>query len=212
MGHALPSQVFRALGLTHITKAGHTRGTTKGDPDPTFPAGLTDVVPYDADHLLLARGTEAGLASFRKRVAAADVTVQTWKVHVEFCRAATPEVAFAAQDAAAFPSDTPTIVTAGTDTDAHSVQLSVHASLNGTLTISLQRGLPPPAEPTTAPTGQNVFVPTLVWSPAVTQPVAPGSVIIFDDKVTDYIIRVTVTANPPPILPAKSNTSLPAPV
>ena len=61
VAHAEPTEVFARLGLTHITRLGYTRGQKK-DPDPTFPPGLTDVVPYDAGHTLLVRGTAAGVA------------------------------------------------------------------------------------------------------------------------------------------------------
>ena len=69
---AAPSKVFATLGLTHMTRHGYTRdGQRKGKPDPGFPPGLTDVVPFDADHVFLARGTAQGLAAFRARVDAA---------------------------------------------------------------------------------------------------------------------------------------------
>ncbi len=70
-----PTAVFARLGLTHSTKNGYTRDGKRGVPDPTFPPGLTDVVPSDAEHLLLVRGTTGGLSLFRSRVAAADVRV-----------------------------------------------------------------------------------------------------------------------------------------
>ena len=66
--HVYPPRALgrlRRLGLTHSTKNGYTRDGKQGVPDPTFPPGLTDVVPYDADKLLLVRGTTGGLSLFR---------------------------------------------------------------------------------------------------------------------------------------------------
>jgi hypothetical protein len=81
--HAAPSQVFKQLGLTHITRIGSARRTWE---DPGFPKELTDVVPYDTQHVLLLRGTDHGIAAYRQTIAAADLAAQEWLVNVELLR------------------------------------------------------------------------------------------------------------------------------
>ena len=81
---AQPSRLFNRLGLKHITRFGYTRdGAQKTDPDPLFPPGLTDVVPLDAEHILLVRGTAAGRTVFRRRVALTDAQMRGPRWHVE---------------------------------------------------------------------------------------------------------------------------------
>ena len=81
---AQPSRLLLRLGLTHITRLGFTRdGAQKTDPDPLFPPSLTDVVPIDAEHVLLVRGTAAGRVAFRRRVAQQDVQMREPRWHVE---------------------------------------------------------------------------------------------------------------------------------
>lgn len=71
--HIAPTTVFDKLGFTHITRYGDNLGSSKTDPDPTFPTGLTDVVPYDKGHILLVRGTHAALENFQRSVWKLDV-------------------------------------------------------------------------------------------------------------------------------------------
>ncbi len=83
--------VFARLGLTHSTRNGHTRDGKRGVPDPDFPPGLTDVVPVDAEQVLLARGTTGGLDLFRSRVAAADVQLPPLHLKAELTRSGDAE-------------------------------------------------------------------------------------------------------------------------
>ena len=148
--HTLPSEVFAKLGLRHIAK--NTRGVRHGDP--LFPPGLTDIVPYDSDHLLLVRGTDNGLILFRKRVTAADAALAHWQLHVELWRvgdqtSATDEIV-AMQDVKDVLPETPIPVSLGETTGLHLYQLEIHPNVSGVsapgpLTISWQFGLPLPA-------------------------------------------------------------------
>lgn len=78
--HALPSQVFQKLGLTHNTRYGHNLGSKRQESDPSFPVGLTDVVPYDIEDVLIVRGTLTGLRQFRRTVASADVPLKVYSL------------------------------------------------------------------------------------------------------------------------------------
>lgn len=219
----LPSQVFARLGLTHFTRLGYTRdGHKKTDPDPTFPAGLTDVVPQDKEHILLVRGTTEGLAQFRARVTAMaeQIVTERWHLKLELLpkrEGATDLGDPVEQD---LPSERPTSVALGEVRGLHIYQFNVHVNPNGTLTLACRVGLPLPAPPATGAAPEvgvpAVLVPTLVWTNAATKTIPLGGTAVFDDLAsgrqalrrrvglpdeptvtdgsTDYQIRVTVTS------------------
>ena len=80
---SVPTRLLARLGITHITRFGYTRdGNQKNEPDPTFPPGLTDVVPLDATHTLLVRGTATGRVAFRARMTRQDTLMLLPRVHL----------------------------------------------------------------------------------------------------------------------------------
>jgi hypothetical protein len=224
----LPSQVFARLGLTHSTRYGFTRdGHTKKTPDPTFPPGLTDVVPYDATHLLLMRGTTQGLAQFRTRVLAA-VTEITSGAHWHVSAQLLPGLGGDAlgpvvmQDVA---TDQPFTVTIGAPPDLHVYRLRLHLNADATQTMTYQVSLSP------LPTGgaQEVLTPGQIWSPSTTRPLLPGGTVVLDDLAADrqsarkrlsmpddmdtldYQVRLSVVAPIPPTVVSPSATDTPPP-
>ncbi len=206
--HTLPSEVFAKLGLRHIAK--NTRGVHHGDP--LFPAGLTDIVPYDSDHLLLVRGTDNGLILFRKRVAAADAAMARWQLHVELWRvgdltSASDEIV-ASQDVKDILPETPIPVSLAEDSGLHLYQLEIHPNVSGVsapgpLTISWQFGLPLPAVTPSdipavpsssdtndahariAPAPVSVFIPALAWTQPISKSVVPNGTLVFEDRAAD---------------------------
>lgn len=220
---ALPSQVFARLGIGHITRRGYTRdGAKKTDPDPTFPLGLTDVVPLDAEHLLLVRGTDAGLAAFKVQVAEAQIQMTTvrWHVAAQLVQAqnGTPiSVGLpAAQDA---PDDAPVTLMLGAQGN-FPYQVRVLPNAQGLLKIVWQRGLPLSG----AAAAPGVLSTDVAWSAAISRSITPGGTTTFDDLAADrvaarralglssemlggdYGVRLTVT----PIVP--SAPALPVPL
>lgn len=218
-----PSQVFARLGLTHFTRLGYTRdGHKKTDPDPTFPAGLTDVVPRDKDHVLLVRGTTAGLTQFKARVdaVAEQIATERWHVKLELRPKREGAGGLGTPVEQDLPSERPTSVALGVVSGLHLYQFNVHVNPNGTLTLACRVGLPLPAPPVAGETPQvgvpAVLVPTLVWTDAATKTIPLGGTALFDDTAvgrqvlrrrvglpdeppvtdgsTDYQIRVTVTS------------------
>ena len=214
--HVLPSQVFARLGLTHTTRYGFTRdGYTKKTPDPTFPVGLTDIVPYDVTHLLLVRGTPQALAQFRQRVLATEneiVATGRWHIVVDLLsgKDGASVGPMAQMDVA---SDLLSVVSVGDVANPRMYRFRVHASPDGTAVVSCQAGL----LPMPAGVSRAVVTPAQVWTPTMTRPVLPGGIVVFDDRASDrqssrqrlnlpeeadardYQIRVTVT--PPPSVP-----------
>ncbi len=222
---ALPSQVFARLGLTHTTRHGFTRdGFVKGTPDPTFPAGLTDVVPYDETHLLLLRGTPQGLAQFRERVLATETEIAAtgrWRVSVDLLSAETG-AALASSDPQDVQSDAPFRVTLAGPDGALDFQLRVHVNADAITTVSCQAGLL-----SAAGAAANHLTPAQVWTAPATRPVLPGDTALFNDSAfarllarrhfglpdqadtQDYQIRVNVVSlSAPPY----SGQAVPAPV
>lgn len=234
-----PSQVFARLGMTHFTRLGYTRdGHKKTDPDPTFPFGLTDVVPQDKEHILLVRGTDEALAQFRTRVdsMAEQIATERWRVKLELL----PKVEGASdlgppteQD---LPSERPMSVALGQISGLHLYQLNVHVNPDGSLTLACRTGLPLPAPPaaasaTPADAPPTVLVPSLVWTNAVTKTTPPGGTVTFDDlasdrqalrrrvglpdaptvgdAASDYQVRVTVSVPPTPVAAPPGTAALP---
>lgn len=214
----LPSQIFAKLGLTHSTRYGFTRdGHNKKTPDPTFPPGLTDVVPYDADHLLLVRGTTQGLTEFRARVQATEseiVATGRWHVTVDLMpeQAGGSPIGLSVQQDVV--SDIPFLVTVGEAGNFHTYQLQLHSS-RGVQTVTCQSSLALPA----ATAAHAVWTPTQVWTPVLMQTVPPTDTVIFSDlaadrqaarsrigmspepNAQDYQVRLVVTAPSTPVVP-----------
>ncbi len=227
---ALPSQVFARLGIGHITRRGYTRdGAKKTDPDPTFPLGLTDVVPLDAEHLLLVRGTDAGLAAFKVQVAEAQIQMTTvrWHIAAQLVQAqggaAVPIGPPAAQDV---PDNTPATLMLGTQGNLP-YQVRVLPNAQGLLKIVWQRGLLLSG----AAAAPGVLSTDIAWSSGVSRTIPQGGTATFDDLAADrvaarqalglssetlggdYGVRLTVTliAPPAPAAPLVVNPAPPAP-
>lgn len=202
VARALPSQVFARLGIGHNTRRGYTRdGAKKGDPDPTFPLGLTDVVPLDTEHLLLARGTEAGLTAFKVQVAEAQAQMTTvrWHLVASLVRAkADPEAPaisigpLAAQDA---PDDTPVTFLLGPNGD-RPYQVRVLPTAQGLLQIVWQRGLPLSRPVPSSP----VLAPDVAWSAGVSRTIPQGGTATFDDLAADRVAARQALGLPPDAL------------
>ena len=235
-----PSQVFARLGLTHFTRLGYTRdGHKKTDPDPTFPAGLTDVVPQDKERILLVRGTDEGLAQFRARVGAmaAQIATERWHLKLELLPRRDGAADLGDPVEQDLPSERPTSVALGEVSGLHLYQLNVHVNPNGTLTLACRVGLPLPAPATPGDAPQagvpTVLVPTLVWTEAATKTTSPGGTVLFDDLASerqalrrrvglpdepsvtdgsaDYQVRVSVSAPLPAAPPFPALVMPPAP-
>ena len=207
-----PSVVFTKLGLTHSTKNGYTRDGKQGVPDPTFPPGLTDVVPYDAEKLLLVRGTESGLSLFRSRVSAADRVVPPVHFHAELARAGADTVPIGTQDVSDVADGVKTQISLGTGDAARVYQITERANLDGTVWIACRVSLPLSAPPEGASTG-TVFVPERIWTDPISRKVHPGETAQFDDfaslrqaaahklgadgpdAAADYTLRITLLPN-----------------
>lgn len=227
---ALPSQVFARLGVGHNTRRGYTRdGAKKTDPDPTFPLGLTDIVPLDAEHLLLVRGTDAGLTAFKLQVAEAEIqmTAARWHIAAQLVQArngaASPVGPATAQDA---PDAAPVTLLLGAWGD-RPYQVRVLPNAQGMLEIVWQRGLALSG----AAAAPGVLAPDVAWSAGVSRTVPPSGTVTFDDLAADrilarqalglppdalggdYGVRLTVTAiaAPAPIAPVPAAPLVPAP-
>jgi len=202
-----PSVVFAKLGLTHSTKNGYTRDGKQGIPDPGFPPGLTDVVPYNADKVLLVRGTAGGLSLFRARVTAADVPSVPMHLHAELLAGDT-SLGTAEQDG--INDAVPQQVSLGDGGAARVYQVTERANPDGTVWIACRVRLPLPPPPEVAPTGP-VFVPELVWTDPQSRKIRPGETVTFEDFASvrraaaqklgvtgadagnDYTLRITLT-------------------
>lgn len=222
--YAQPSQVFSRLGLDHITRYGHTLGQ-KRVPDPTFPPGLTDVVPFDPDHTLLVRGTAAGVAQFRQRVEAVDIPEPHWQATLTLLQlssdAGVPAKVLA-QQTQEMVGDTPLVVSFATDGTLPQYQLTVHLGKEGALTLTHRAALTIPAA-TAADATPDVFVPSQVWTRAMTDPLSPALALTFsdlaadrrqigqpaDENTGDY--QVQIQLSPEPATPAPLPAVTPAP-
>lgn len=205
-----PSVVFARLGLTHSTKNGYTRDGKQGVPDPTFPPGLTDVVPYDADKLLLVRGTASGLNLFRARVAAADTLAPPLHLHAELGHLGTDGSSLGTQDVDGITDGIPMQMTLGDGDAARTYQITERANPDGTFWVACRVSLPLPDQSALAPTGP-VFVPERIWTDPLSRKIQPGETAAFDDLASvrqaaarklgatgtdaaeDYTLRITLT-------------------
>lgn len=205
-----PSIVFAKLGLTHSTKNGYTRDGKQGVPDPTFPPGLTDIVPYDADKLLLVRGTESGLNLFRVRVSAADHIVPPVHLHVELFHTGADAVSIGTQNVSDVADGVKTQISFGDGDAARVYQIVERANLDGTVWIACRVSLPLPDQSNLAPTGP-IFIPERIWTDPMSRKIRLGETVQFDDLASvrqaaahklgatgldaddDYVLRVTLT-------------------
>jgi len=206
-----PTVVFAKLGLTHSTKNGYTRDGKQGVPDPTFPPGLTDVVPYDAEKLLLVRGTPGGLSIFRARVAAADVRSQPLHLHAELTQIGADQVT-GSQDDDKLTDGMPVQVVLGDG--ARVYQITERANPDGTVWVACRVSLPLPDQSNLTPTGR-VFIPERIWADPMSRKVRPGEIAEFSDLASvreaaarklgatgtdageDYTLRITLTPTAP---------------
>ena len=207
--HAPPTVVFAKLGLTHSTKYGDTRDGKQGVPDPTFPPGLTDVVPYNAEKLLLVRGTTAGLGLFRARVTAADVPNIPLRLHVELIHFGEDAVV-GTQDIPKVADGVPTQVTVGDGDKTRVYQVTERMNPDGTVWVACRVSLPLPDQSGLTPTGP-IFIPERIWTDPLSRKVHPGETVQFSDLAAvrqaaarhfgvagpdtgeDYTLRITLT-------------------
>jgi len=221
--HLTPSAVFAKLGLTHSTKNGHTRDGKQGVPDPTFPPGLTDVVPSDLDKMLLVRGTTGGLTLFRSRVAAADTPAVPLRLHAELAqRQETGEIAFGTADQDGLADGIPAQISLGDGNTARVYQITTRANRDGSLWVACRISLPlPPASaaPVDGAKPEAVFVPIRVWTDPLSRKIAPGQIAVFQDFAAfrhaagrrlgstgidtndDYTLSVSLSPMPDPLTP-----------
>jgi len=209
--HALPSIVFARLGLTHITRNGLTRDGKRGVPDPTFPPGLTDVVPYDTDKLLLVRGTLDGLDLFRSRVSAADVTLPAMRLKAGLTRIRdTDQTPLATRELENVQDGVPVQVSLGEGDTARVYQIKTHSNPDGSFWIGCRVSLPLPSAPPETAVPSAVFVPDRVWTDQNSLKTRPGVTVAFEDRASvrqaasrklgvtgtdttdDYTLRVTL--------------------
>ena len=210
--NAAPSVVFAKLGLTHSTKNGHTRDGKQGVPDPTFPPGLTDVVPDDAEKLLLVRGTAEGLNLFRARVTAADKRSLPLHLHAELFRQGMEDAApLGTQDQDGVMDGVPAQFSLNSGDMARVYQITERANPDGTLWVACRVSLPLPDQSELSPTGP-VYIPERIWTDPISRKIHPGETAVFDDLAAvrqaaahklgatgtddaqDYTLRITLTA------------------
>ncbi len=208
----LPTAIFARLGLTHSTRNGLTRDGKKDVPDPTFPAGMTDIVPYDAEKLFIIRGTAAGRTAFRARVQAADVPIPPVTLHAELARRTNgTEDSLATVDQEGVIDRRPAILTLGDGAAARVYEITTRQNADGTLWVACRIGLPLPPPPTGDAGTGAVFVPTQVWTTPLSRRVRPGETVTFEDLASfrqaamrklglsqsdtpdDYVLRLTPT-------------------
>ena len=206
----LPTAIFARLGLTHSTRNGLTRDGKKDVPDPTFPAGMTDIVPYDAEKLFIVRGTAAGRAAFRDRVQAADVPTPLVTLHAALARrVGETEVPAGTADQDSVRDRKPVALRLGDDEAARVYEITTRQNADGTLWVACRIGLPLPPAP--AGEADAVFVPTQVWTSPLSRRIRPGETAVFEDLASyrqaamrklglaqtdmpdDYVLRLTPT-------------------
>lgn len=225
--HLAPSVLFAKLGLTHSTKNGHTRDGKHGIADPTFPPGLTDVVPSDLDKLLLARGTTGGLSLFRSRVAAADVPSLPLHLHAELTqRQEGSETPFGTLDLENKGDGLPIQLSLGEGDSARVYQVMTRTNADGTVWVACRISLPLPPSPVAPAEGAApgaVFVPARVWTDPLSRRIHLGETAVFEDLASfrktvgrklgttgtdtndDYTLRITPTP-----LAATVNATIPS--
>ena len=228
--HLAPTVVFAKLGLTHSVKNGYTRDGKRGVPDPAFPPGLTDVVPYDAAKMLIVRGTTGGLSLFRSRVAAADVPLQPLHLHAELMRRSEDGAApFGTVNEDEKGDAIPVQVSLGQGGAARVYQITTRTNPDGTLWVAFRVSLPLPPPPAEDAAVATVFVPNRVWTDPLSRKLRPGETAVFEDLASfrqaasrklgtggtdsadDYTLRVTLTPIPTAPIPTAPITTVPIP-
>ena len=218
--HLAPTLVFAKLGLTHSTKNGLTRDGKRGVPDPNFPPGLTDIVPYDAEKLLIVRGTTGGLSLFRTRVAAADLPAPPLLLHAELTRREEGnDVPFGMADQDGLIDGLPKQISLGKDDTARVYQITTRLKADGSYWVACRISLPLPL-PQAAVGQETVFVPVRVWTDPLSRKIRLGETAVFEDLASfrhtaerklgtsgtdtndDYTLRVTLTSVPLTPVPA----------
>ena len=183
--HVDATTVFKRLGMTHSTKNGYTRDGKKGIADPDFPPGLTDVVPSDAEHILLVRGTEGGLSLFRIRVAAADAVVLPQHLKAELSRHdSNGETVIGAAEIDTVLDGIPTAISLGDEMAKRTYQITTRLNADGTRWVSCRISLPLPPSLATSKNEEipsTVFVPSQVWTDPLSRKIKPGEIALFED-------------------------------
>ena len=183
--HVDATTVFKRLGMTHSTKNGYTRDGKKGIADPDFPPGLTDVVPNDAEHLLLARGTVGGLSLFRIRVSAADVIMLPLHLTAQLSRRdGTRETVIGTAEVDTVADGIPTVISLGDEQTKRTYQITTRVNTDGTRWVSCRISLPLPpslAASKNAEIPSAVFVPSQVWADPISRKIKPDEVALFED-------------------------------
>ena len=183
--HVDATTVFKRLGMTHSTKNGYTRDGKKGVADPDFPPGLTDVVPSDAEHILLVRGTEGGLSLFRIRVAAADAAVLPRHLKAELSRRdGSGETVIGTAEIDTVLDGIPAVISLGDEQTKRTYQITTRLNADGTRWVSCRISLPLPtglADSTNAEIPPAVFVPNQVWTDPLSRKIKPGEIALFED-------------------------------
>jgi len=206
-----PTAVFAKLGLTHSVKNGYTRDGKQGVADPSFPPGLTDVVPYDAAKTLIVRGTAGGLSLFRSRVLAADVLSSPIRFTASLTRRRGTEELSAG---GAEPSQVNDSIPAELRVGGRLYQIKAHTNADGSLWVACRVSLPLPAPAAASDTAPAaVFVPERVWTDPLSSRLHFGETAVFEDLASfrssasrklgatgvdtadDYTLRITLTPN-----------------
>lgn len=210
--HTLPSRIFSALGLTHTTRNGYTRGVPHGR-DENFPPGLTDIIPYDTMSLLIVRGTVDAVAVFKQRVQALDVVQPTWTVQFRLIDPATQNVLGVTVKTNVLMDDSE-VAGISQGTINHAYRFHLYPAAHSQVAIVLRIGVNAPATG-----GLPVFAPSIVWLGPVSKTTAFDIPVVFNDlasdRVTvhnglgatadqgsDYAVEITVTPNAAPGLVA----------
>ena len=208
--NALPSVVFAKLGLTHSTKNGHTRDGREGIPDPTFPPGLTDVVPEDAEKLLLVRGTAGGIQLFRARVTAADTHAEPQHLHAELGRQGYDGAPLGTLDQDGVSDGVPEQISLDSGDMTRVYQITERTNPDGTVWIACRVSLPLPDQSGFTSTGP-VFIPERIWTDPLSRKIHLGETAVFEDLASvrqaaarklgadsrddnqDYTLRITLS-------------------
>lgn len=193
--YARPSLLFASLGLDHTVRYGHTRGDGKPGPDPNFPAGMTDIVPYDADKTIIVRGTPEACAKFRHTALAADVAPPRWQVEAELLRVRNGVTESVGRET--LDSVTPggaQMLSFSVDGQTRSYQLHLRAETDGSIDVDYQYGMQLPTAPVApdsseAPSVSGVFVPAQIWSRPSSGIARPGEARAFEDLAVERDVR-----------------------
>ena len=204
--HTLPSHIFTALGLTHTTRNGYTRGVPRGR-DENFPPGLTDIIPYDTMSMLIVRGTVDAVAIFREKVQALDVPQPTWTLQFRLIDPKSQAVLGMMVKSDALMDDSE-VANISDGTVDHAYRFHLYPAGRSQVAIVLRTGVAAPAT-----SGLPVFAPSIVWLNPVSKTTDFQSPVVFNDLASDratahsglgaspsdsgldYSVEITVTPN-----------------